>query len=109
MGIVGVAGVANEIDVRIPAAQRRTDPDIAFDALNALNAYLPLWSKNMTVTVDKGWITLEGKAEWSYQSERAEEVVCFVRGVEGVTNRIEVKPRMTLETAPSAWKGIGRA
>lgn len=107
--IVGVAGVANEIEVRIPAVDQRPDPEIAGDAINALSTYLPLSSKNMKVTVKNGWITLEGKAEWSYQSERAEEAVRFVKGAVGVTNMIDLKSKVTLEAAPLAWTGIGRA
>jgi osmotically-inducible protein OsmY len=107
--IVEVAGVANDIDVRIPSVERRPDLKIACDAVNALSAHLPLSSKKMKVTVAKGWITLEGEAEWSYQSERAEEAVRFVKGAEGVSNRIEVKPKVTLEASPLAWTGFGRA
>jgi osmotically-inducible protein OsmY len=70
--IAGVVGVANDIEVRIPAVDQRPDPEVARDAVNALSTHLPLSSKNMKVTVNNGWITLEGEAEWNYQRERAE-------------------------------------
>jgi osmotically-inducible protein OsmY len=93
--VAGVVGVANDIEVRIPAVDQRPDPEIARDAVNALSTDLPLSSKNMKVTVDNGWITLEGEAEWYYQRERAEEAVRFVKGAKGVINMIEVKPKVT--------------
>jgi osmotically-inducible protein OsmY len=70
--IAGVVGVDNDIEVRIPAVDQRPDPEVARDAVNALSTHLPLSSKNMKVTVNNGWITLEGEAEWNYQRERAE-------------------------------------
>lgn len=93
--VAGVVGVANDIEVRIPAVDQRPDPEIARDAVNALSTGLPLSSKNMKVTVNNGWITLEGEAEWYYQRERAEEAVRFVKGATGVINMIEVKPKTT--------------
>lgn len=93
--VAGVVGVANDIEVRIPAVDQRPDPEIARDAVNALSNDLPLSSKNMKVTVTNGWITLEGEAEWYYQRERAEEAVRFVKGAKGVVNLIEVKPKAT--------------
>lgn len=93
--VAGVVGVANDIEVRIPAVDQRPDPEIARDAVNALSTQLPLSSKNMKVTVNNGWITLEGEAEWYYQRERAEEAVRFVKGAKGVINMIEVKPKAT--------------
>jgi osmotically-inducible protein OsmY len=93
--VAGVVGVANDIEVRIPAVDQRPDPEIARDAVNALSNDLPLSSKNMKVTVNNGWITLEGEAEWYYQRQRAEEAVRFVKGAKGVINMIEVKPKAT--------------
>ena len=41
-----------------------------------------------------GWVTLEGQVEWHYQRERAEAAVRRVKGVVGVSNLIEVAPRV---------------
>jgi osmotically-inducible protein OsmY len=107
--IVGVVGVANDMEVRIPAVDKRPDPEIARDAVNALSTHLPPSSENMKVTVDNGWITLAGEADWYHQRESAEEAVRFVKGAKGVVNMIEVKPKITPEVAPLAWRGRGRA
>jgi osmotically-inducible protein OsmY len=93
--VAGVVGVANDIEVRVPAIDQRPDPDIARDAVNALKSQLPLTYQDIKVTVSNGWITLEGDVEWNYQKERAENAVRWVKGVKGVINTIEVKPKVT--------------
>jgi len=45
--------------------------------------------------------TLEGTVDWQYQKTLAESAVKKLRGVLGVTNNIEVKPRVS----PSEIKG----
>jgi osmotically-inducible protein OsmY len=39
--VAGVLGLANDIEVRLPAVDQRPDPDIARDAVAALKAQLP--------------------------------------------------------------------
>jgi osmotically-inducible protein OsmY len=92
--VSGVAGVANDIEVRLPSSGERPDPEIARDAVSALKAELPYSSENMQVTVKNGRLTLEGSAEWNYQRIRAEEAVRRVRGIKGVANLIALKPRV---------------
>jgi osmotically-inducible protein OsmY len=52
-----------------------------------------LWDK-IKVTVEDRWARLEGDVEWYYQRQNAEEAVRRVRGVKGVSNYIQVKPRV---------------
>jgi osmotically-inducible protein OsmY len=92
--VAGVVGVANDIEVRLPVLDQRPDPDIARDAVNALKSELPFSSENIKVIVKDGYITLEGAVEWNYARERAENAVKRIRGVKGVTNAIEVKPKV---------------
>ena len=44
--------------------------------------------------VRNGWITLEGDVEWAYQRSAAESAVRRVQGVKGVTNTVQIKPRV---------------
>ena len=99
--VAGVAGVANDIEVRLPSGSERPDPEIARDAVAALKAELPYSSQNMKVIVKSGWVELEGSAEWNYQRTRAEEAVRRVKGIKGVRNLIVLKPSV----APSEIKG----
>jgi osmotically-inducible protein OsmY len=91
----GVAAVANDLEVRLPGAAERTDTDIAAAVTRALewDAQVPV--EQVDVTVSKGWVTLEGTVEWDYQRRAAERVVRSISGVRGVTNLINVQPRVT--------------
>jgi osmotically-inducible protein OsmY len=92
--VAGVKAVANDIEVRLPAIDQRPDPEIARDAVSALKTQLPYSADNIKVVVNNGWITLEGEVDWNYQKERAEEAVRHVKGVKGVMNMIQVKPKV---------------
>jgi osmotically-inducible protein OsmY len=98
--VAGVVGVANDIEVRLPEIDQRPDPDIARDVVAALKSQLPYSSENIKTIVKNGWVTLEGNVEWNYQRERAESAVRRLRGVKGVTNSIQLTPRV----APSEIK-----
>ena len=90
--ISGVVGLANDIEVRLPAVDQRPDPDIARDAVAALKAQLTYSWEAIKVLVHSGWVTLEGQVEWHYQRDRAEQAVRRIKGVKGVTNSIQLKP-----------------
>jgi osmotically-inducible protein OsmY len=93
--VAGVAGIANDLEVRTLASEQRPDPEIARDAVDAIKRQLPLSFQNIKVVVRDGWVTLEGEAEWNYQKERAQEAVRSVKSVKGVINTIQVKPKAT--------------
>jgi osmotically-inducible protein OsmY len=92
--VSGVRAVANDIEVRLPIFNQRPDPEIARDAVEEIQKNLPYASDHIGVVVRDGWVTLEGSVEWNYQRERAAQVVRRVRGVKGVTNLIELQPRV---------------
>ena len=90
--VVGVAGVANDIHVRLPIVGRRPDPKIVRDAVAAIKREVPEIADRIRVLVEDGWITLEGEVETQSQREQAEYAVGFLPGVTGITNSIELKP-----------------
>src|SRR5258708_4355840 len=71
--VAGVAGVANDLEVRVPSVDERPDPDIARDAVAAIKSQLPISSEHIQVVVKNGWVTLEGQGEWEYQRDTAEK------------------------------------
>jgi osmotically-inducible protein OsmY len=91
--VYGVRAVADELIVRLPDDQVRSDFDIARAAANALewNTSVP---PTVKATVENGHITLHGEVEWEYQREAAERAVRSLMGVRGVTNLITVKPKV---------------
>ena len=92
--VVGVKGVANDIEVRLPIINRRPDPQIARDVVAALQAELPYVADSIKVSVEDGAVTLEGNLEWHFQRERAEAVAHRVRGVKSVDNSLRLTPRV---------------
>jgi osmotically-inducible protein OsmY len=91
--VAGVSGVANDLEVRLPAIDQRPDPDIARDAVAALKNQLPISAEHIKVVVKQGWVNLEGQVEWQYQKNTAANAVRRIKGVRGVTNMILLKPR----------------
>jgi osmotically-inducible protein OsmY len=90
--LYGVLAVANELIVKLPSERTRDDSDIALAISNqmAWNAAIP--HEAIKATVSHGWVTLEGRVDWAYQSEVADKLVRGLIGVMGVTNRVSVKP-----------------
>jgi osmotically-inducible protein OsmY len=85
----GVRGVANDIHVRLRS--ERSDPDIARDAVHALESHTNI-PQSVTVTVRDGFVTLEGSVEWNYQRSAAEAAVRHLKGVKGVSSAITIAP-----------------
>jgi len=48
----------------------------------------------VTVTVNNGWLALNGTLDWQYQKDAAARAVRDLTGVKGVTNSIIVQPRV---------------
>jgi osmotically-inducible protein OsmY len=46
------------------------------------------------VTVSGGWVTLKGTVDWEYKKREAERVVRHLAGVKGVSNLIDVRPKV---------------
>ncbi len=103
--VLGVKAVANEIEIRLPGINVRTDADIAGAAANALQWHVFLPRGNVKVAVDGGWVTLKGDVQWQYQKAAAEQAVRHLLGVRGISNEITIKPRVS----PSDVKGKIRA
>jgi osmotically-inducible protein OsmY len=91
--VYGVRGVANDIEVKPTAA--RTNPEIAREAIQELESHVSIPHDKIKVTVEKGWVTLEGTVDWQYQKSLSESAVEKLRGVVGITNNIVVKPKVT--------------
>ncbi|MGA8688876.1 MAG: BON domain-containing protein [Methyloceanibacter sp.] len=98
--VQGVVGIANDIEVRLPDADERPDPEIARDAVASIKLQLPEAWENITVIVRDAWVTLQGHVEWQYQREAAERAVHPIKGVKSISNLIRIEPKV----APSEVK-----
>ena len=59
--VAGVVGLANDLEVRLPGADERPDPEIARDVVANLKISLPNSWDNIKAVVKNGWMTLEGE------------------------------------------------
>jgi osmotically-inducible protein OsmY len=93
--VLGVMGLAVDLEVNIASDHQRTDEDIARLAQTVLgwNAAIP--KDSVKVMVENGWVTLRGELGWNYQREIAEKVVRELIGVKGVTDQIDLKPHVS--------------
>lgn len=92
--VSGVQAVADDLEVRLPTENERTDSDIARAAITALEWNTSVPHERITVTVRNGWVILEGSVDWSYQKTAAQEAVRPLMGVKGVTNTLVVQPQV---------------
>src|SRR5262245_41827731 len=91
--VAGVVRIANDLDVHLPVVDWRPDTEIMSEVVEAIRKRLPVSSDRIKVVVKNGWISLEGDEEWPYQKASAENAVRWIKGVRGVSNLIQVKPR----------------
>ncbi len=92
--VSGVKAVANQIEVRLPGTSQRNDTDIARAVANALDWDIEVPQDRIKVTVQNGWVTLEGTVDWQFQKEAAYRAVRSLTGVKGVANLITVAPKV---------------
>jgi len=85
----GVRAVANDVHIRL--SRERIDPEIAHDAVLALQRW-PNVPRTVIVTIRDGFLTLEGRVQWSDQRTDAESAVRHIDGVKGVSNAIVIEP-----------------
>jgi osmotically-inducible protein OsmY len=97
--VYGVRAVANDIEVK--PLSKRTDPEIARDVVQALEGHVSIPSDQIKATVKNGVVTLEGAVDWQFEKALADSAVKKVKGVTGIINDIEVKPRVS----PTEIKG----
>jgi osmotically-inducible protein OsmY len=95
LGVYGVKGVANDLEVVLAPVFERTDTDVAQAAVQALKWNTVVPQDRVTVTVSSSWVTLQGSVDWQYQKDAAYRTVRDLAGVRGVTNNVTVTPRVS--------------
>jgi osmotically-inducible protein OsmY len=92
--VPSVKGLAVELEVNLPGFSERSDADIARAAETALDWDISVPSDRIKVTVEKGFLKLEGEVDWKFQKSAAEQEVQHLTGVKGVWNHITIKPKV---------------
>ena len=88
----GVRGIAEEIELAIPASQRLSDEEIAHRVGRVLYWDAQIPGDHIQLKVERGVVTLIGCVHWHFQKIEAEELIHKLAGVAGVDNQIMVHP-----------------
>ncbi|HEX5685138.1 MAG TPA: BON domain-containing protein [Ideonella sp.] len=94
--VEGVKAIALELDVKLEPSHRRSDTDIAASAEQALKWNVMVPNDSIRLTVDHGWVTLQGEVDWDFQRHSIEKAIRPLMGVVGISNE------MKLRTQPKA-------
>jgi osmotically-inducible protein OsmY len=86
-----VRTVVDEIEVRGSGSSEQIDIEIAEAAENELASKVCILQDQIQITVEKGWIILEGQVDRYFKKEAAERAVRSVMGVRGVSSLITVQ------------------
>jgi osmotically-inducible protein OsmY len=92
--VKGVKALAEEIEVLLPFATKKTDEEIATAALDRLAWDVSVPNDAVKVKVERGRITLTGQVDWQYQRQAAEHDVRGLYGVVGASNQITINPKV---------------
>src|ERR1700722_14533123 len=108
--VKGVKAIAEEIEVRLPYATKRSEEEIAAAAIGRFEWDVSIPRDTIKVTVDKGWVPLTGEVDWYYQKDSASMDVRTLYGVTGVSNQITIKPTVnTSNISDDIMHALGRS
>lgn len=93
--VLGVRAIAQEIQVLLPGESYRSDTEIAHQIQTIIK-----WSgidplEQIEIKVEQGFITLSGVVEAHHQRELAQSYASNMSGVTGVSNLIQITPRVS--------------
>lgn len=91
--IPGVSSVDNLLEVAYPTEfERPTDAELQANLSTAMSWEPHLPGSDIEVSVQGGWVTLNGSVDAYWKKLRAEEIATTLTGVLGVTNELAVVP-----------------
>jgi osmotically-inducible protein OsmY len=94
LSIEGVRAVAEDLEVKPHAGGLHTDTEIAQAAVNTFNWHSLIPKDAITVRVENGWVTAEGKVNWLFEKNAVNNAITRLPGVRGITNLVTVAARI---------------
>lgn len=95
--VAGVKALAEDIQVGVSPAYRKTDAEIAEAVLNALKWHTAIPDDRLKIKVEDGIVKLEGEVEWDFQRNSAKTAIQYLAGVRMVSNLITVRPKLSAD------------
>ena len=90
--VKGVRAIVQNIVVR-PKDDPHSDEEIAKRAIGLLRWDSTVPKDAVRITVDKGWLTLDGEVAFQFQRTNAERDLANLGGLTGITNNLTVRPK----------------
>jgi osmotically-inducible protein OsmY len=106
--VTGVRAIAEELEILYLPGADHGDEDIARRALDVISWDLSVPKDRIKVKIEKGWVTLKGDVDWRFQKQAAEADIRNLLGVMGVSNAIEIKPRVPVSDVEKQIKAAFR-
>lgn len=78
---------------------RRGDAELMHSASETLQSITEVPAGYVAIQVANGWITLSGTVDWRWQRDAVVNAMRRLVGVTGVSDRIEVRPDLSLNAA----------
>lgn len=89
--VSGVKVLADNIMVELDKSLIKTDQEITAIVLKVLKKCWSVRDHKIKVTVDNGWVSLDGILHWNFQRQAAINAIRFLDYVKGVTNKIKIE------------------
>ena len=90
--VKGVRVLVDEIEVRLPEAQKRHDDEIGKRAADIINWFRPQLAPRIKISVSHGVVTLAGQVEYFFEKTEAEQHLSRLNGVTRIDNKLVVTP-----------------
>lgn len=76
-----------------------SDKEIAAEAVDAIQWLTTISPETISITVQDGWISLEGTVDWWHQRDTLSELLLKLPGVKGLHNLLTLKVECAAEHA----------
>ena len=90
--VKGVRVLVDELEVRLPDAQKRHDDEIGKRAADIISWFRPQLVPRIKVSVSQGVVTLEGQVEHFFEKMETEQHLGRLNGVTRIDNQLVVTP-----------------
>lgn len=95
--IAGVKAVVDDIKVELYFSAIKSDTDIAAAVVKALKENWAVPDHKIQVTVENGWVTLDGILHWNFQRKAADNAIRYLPGVRGVIDKVKIEAEIKNE------------
>lgn len=68
------------MELKLPGLSKRDDEDIAQAIVNQLMWNIQVLSENIKVSVEGGWVELDGEVDWDFERQAAEKSISNLSG-----------------------------